>query len=72
MAKVSQKQILVDYLRGTGRTLTASEAKDKFGIKNLAARMKEICDYGLKVKVKDSAYRIAARDVYGSRAKLKV
>jgi hypothetical protein len=69
MAKVNQKQILVNHLRGTGLTLTPAQAKAKFGIKNLAARMSELREAGLIVNVENSAYRISARDVLGSRAK---
>jgi hypothetical protein len=65
-----QKAFLVDYLRGTGRKLTAEGAKNRFGIENLTARMSELRDLGLKVNVEDSAYSVSARDIFGSRAKI--
>lgn len=71
----TQNKFLEDYLRGTGRTLTAAQADALFGIRNIRARMTELRQAGLKVSrvpttVGRSAYRISARDVSGSRARV--
>lgn len=71
----TQNAILHDKLRGTNRTLTAREAQNLYGIKNLRARMTELRDAGLRVNTTRSAngttrYGISARDVFGSRASL--
>ena len=36
--KTNQKTFLENYLRGTGRSLTASDANARFGIQQLPAR----------------------------------
>lgn len=46
----TQKEFLVDYLRGTGRTLSAAQAKSFYGIKNLRARMSELRKAGYRVR----------------------
>jgi hypothetical protein len=73
--KQTQNAVIETHLRGTGRTLTASEAKTSFGIKNLRARMSEIRQAGLIVKTETTAsgktsYSIPARSASGSRAKV--
>lgn len=73
--KTSQTEFLVNYLRGTGRELTQPQAECLFGIKNLRARMSEMRDMGLRVRVRATnngriAYSISARDVNGSRARV--
>lgn len=73
--KANQKEFLESYLRGTGRTLTAADAKARFGIGNLPARMSEFRDAGLNVRVDTSSkgtarYAVSARDTNGSRAKV--
>jgi len=70
-----QNVFLERHLRGTGRTLTEAQARATFGICNLRARMTELRDAGLKVETVPTttgrtAYRVAARDVFGSRAKV--
>ena len=72
--KTSQKVFLENYLRGTGKTLTAADANARFGIQNLPARMSEFREHGLNVRVDTATtgkarYAVSARDVYGSRAK---
>lgn len=75
---MSQKQFLVDHLRGTGVSLTAAEAKKQFGITKLGSRMFELRNAGLVVKTtatgngNEVAYKVSARDVNGSRAKLAI
>jgi len=66
-----QNEFLYEHLRGTGRTITATQAA-KYGIKNLSARMSEFRAAGLVVTNKKGAYTVSARDVNGSRAALTV
>lgn len=68
----TQTAFLVDYLRGTNRSLTAKQARALFGIHNLRARISEIRDLGLVVRTEKSnsgsnKYTISARDRWGSR-----
>jgi hypothetical protein len=76
LAKVTnQVSFLEKYLRGTGKTLTAAQAKANYGIGNLPARMSEFRKCGLVVKTTvnttgKTAYTVTARDVNGSRAKI--
>ena len=70
-----QKTFLETYLRGTGKTLTAADAKARFGIQNLTARMSELRAAGLNVKTDlattgKTRYAVTARDMSGSRAKM--
>jgi len=70
---VPQNEFLENYLRGTGRTMSAAQAEATFGIKNLRARMSEFRSEGLKVKTEKNtegrtAYRVSARDLNGSRS----
>ena len=75
---MSQRAFLVDHLRGTGVSITSSEAKSKYGITQLSARMCELRNAGLVVKTtatgngNEVAYKVSARDVNGSRAKLAI
>lgn len=69
---VTQNEFLEQYLRGTGRTMSAAQARSTFGIKNLRARMSEMRQAGLRVRTQKntegrSAYSISARDVNGYR-----
>jgi|TARA_B110000261_G_scaffold133666_1_gene150543 hypothetical protein len=73
--KTNQKTFLENYLRGTGKAMTAADASARFGIQKLPARMSEFRSAGLNVKVTKSTkgtakYSVAARDVNGSRAKM--
>jgi hypothetical protein len=73
--KSDQKTFLESYLRGTGKTLTAADARARFGIQNLPARMSELRAAGLNVKTEvattgKTRYAVTARDVNGSRAKV--
>ena len=73
--KTNQKAFLETYLRGTGRTITAADAKARFGIQQLSARMSELRASGLNVKTEvattgKTRYAVTARDVNGSRAKV--
>jgi hypothetical protein len=71
--KTTQNQFLEQHLRGTGRAMSANQARATYGIQNIRARMTELRQAGLKVnRAKNSegraAYTISARDVNGSRA----
>ena len=71
----NQKSFIENYLRGTGRTLSAEQARANYGIAQLPARIYEMKSAGLVVKtVKNTAgntaYKIIARDVTGSRARV--
>jgi hypothetical protein len=76
LAKVKNQTVFLEtYLRGTGKTLSAAQASANYGIKKLTARISELRAAGLQVKtIKNStgntAYKISARDVNGSRAKV--
>ena len=72
---VPQVSFLEGHLRGTGRQISAAQAKATYGIMNLRARMSEIRSAGLKVRVQKNtegkaAYAISARDYSGSRAQV--
>ena len=73
--KSTQVAFLETYLRGTGKTITAADAKARFGIKNLSARMSDLRNVGLTVRVDTATsgkarYAVSARDGIGSRGKL--
>jgi len=73
--KSNQTAFLENYLRGTGKTITAADAKARFGIKNLSARMSDLRNVGLTVRVDTATsgkarYAVSARDGIGSRGKL--
>ena len=73
--KSTQNVFLENYLRGTGRAMTAADAAARFGIQNLPARMSEFRDAGLNVRVTTATtgkakYAVSARDYTGSRAKV--
>jgi len=46
----TQAELLVSYLRGKGRGITAPQAKALFGVKNLRARMSDLRMEGFKVR----------------------
>jgi hypothetical protein len=48
--KTTQNEFLVDYLRGTNRSLTEDQARSLFGIQNLRARMSELRGEGYRVR----------------------
>ena len=70
---VPQVTFLEGHLRGTGRQISAAQAKATYGIMNLRARMSDLRAAGLKVRRDTNTegkatYAISARDVHGSRA----
>ena len=71
----NQVAFLEKYLRGTGKTLSAAQAKANYGIGNLAARMSEFRKCGLNVKTDvntagKTVYAVTARDVDGKRSRI--
>ena len=69
---VTQNEFIEQYLRGTGRTMSAAQARSTYGIQNLRARMTEMRQAGLRVRKQKNtegrtAYSISARDVNGYR-----
>ena len=48
----SQRDFLVGYLRGTGKELSAAQAKANYGINQLPARMSELRTEGFKVRTR--------------------
>ncbi len=69
----NQVSFLERYLRGTNRTLSVAQAQANYGITKLTARISELRAAGLNVKTitntsGNTAYRISARDLTGSRA----
>jgi hypothetical protein len=72
---VPQVAFLEGHLRGTGRQISAAQAKATYGIMNLRARMSDLRAAGLKVRRDTNTegratYAISARDVNGSRAQV--
>lgn len=71
----SQTAFLESYLRGTGKTITEADAKARFGIQNLRARMTDLRNAGLVVRTDVAStgktkYSVSARDMAGSRARV--
>ena len=71
----NQKAFIESYLRGTGRTLSKAQAVSNYGIAQLPARIFELRQAGLVVKTVtnssgNTAYKMVARDVTGSRSKI--
>jgi hypothetical protein len=71
----NQASFLEKHLRGTGRTISVAQAKANYGIEKLTARISELRAAGLNIQTVvnssgNTAYRMSARDVNGSRAKM--
>ena len=71
----TQNQFLESHLRGTGRALSAAQARETFGIQNLRARMSELRKQGLVVRKSvntrgKTAYAVSRRDWYGDQFKI--
>jgi hypothetical protein len=69
----NQVSFLERYLRGTNKTLSVAQAQANYGIEKLTARISELRAAGLNVKTitntsGNTAYKISARDLTGSRA----
>ena len=71
----NQASFLEKHLRGTGRTISVAQAKANYGIEKLTARISELRAAGLQIHTVvnssgNTAYRMSARDVNGSGAKM--
>jgi phosphoribosylformylglycinamidine (FGAM) synthase-like amidotransferase family enzyme len=69
----NQTSFLEKHLRGTGRTISVAQAQANYGIAKLTARISELRAAGLNIQTVtnssgNTAYRMSARDVNGSRA----
>ena len=65
---MTQNERLIKYLRGTGRELSAAQAKSRFGIMNLRARMSELREEGFRVRTNvnskgSTVYSVSRRKV---------
>lgn len=66
----TQNEFLESHLRGTGRSMSAAQAKSTYGIANLSARISELRTMGLRVRTARNTagrtmYSISRRDVTG-------
>lgn len=73
--KTTQLEFIETHLRGTGRTLTAAQARATYGIKNLRAVMSTARMQGLRVRtaqnsVGNTTYAVSRRTVAGYQGKL--
>jgi hypothetical protein len=73
----TQLQFLVELLRGNNIGITVNEAKNRYKIGNLRARMTELRQRGVRVRTKNVGnnvreYYISQRLVNGSKAKATV
>ena len=71
----SQKSFLESHLRGTGRSLSAAQARSTYGIKCLTARISEMRNAGLTVRTRknttgNTTYSISRRDAAGVQGKI--
>jgi hypothetical protein len=69
----TQNELLVSYLRGTGRGISAPQARALFGVKNLRARMSDLRQAGLNVRRTintegNTTYFVSRRAIDGSQA----
>jgi len=73
--RTTQVAFLETHLRGTGRALSAAQARETYGIQNLRARVSELRSAGLNVRKSinskgRTAYAVSRRDVFGDQFKL--
>jgi len=73
----TQNELLVSYLRGTGRGISAPQARALFGVKNLRARMSDLRQAGLNVRktintAGNTTYFVSRRAIDGSQAYIAV
>lgn len=73
----TQNQLLVSYLRGTGRGISAPQATALFGIKNLRARMSDLRQAGLRIRKTmntegNTTYFVSRRLVDGTQGYVSV
>lgn len=71
----TQMAFLETHLRGTGRALSQSQARETYGILNLRARMSDMRAAGLTVRTCKNtrgrtAYSVSRRDFLGLQSKI--
>ncbi len=72
--KSRQVEFLETHLRGTGREMSAAQAKATYGIGNLRSRMTDLRQMGLQVRTTKNTegrttYSVSRRDVFGGQFK---
>lgn len=73
--KSTQVAFLEKHLRGTGRSMSAAQARATYGIENLRARMTELRQVGLRVRTGVNSegrttYTVSRRDQLGGQFKI--
>lgn len=73
--KSTQVAFLEKHLRGTGREMSAAQARATYGIQNLRARISELRQVGLRVRKGvntegRTVYAVSRRDVFGDQFRL--
>jgi len=73
--KSTQVAFLEKHLRGTGREMSAAQAKATYGIKNLRARVSELRQVGLRVRKSvntegRTTYAVSRRNICGEQFKI--
>ena len=73
--KSTQVAFLENHLRGTGREMSAAQARATYGIMNLRARISELRSIGLRVRKSvntegRTVYAVSRRDVFGAQFRL--
>lgn len=71
----TQNTFLETYLRGTGREMSAAQARATYGVKNLRARMTDLRNAGLRVRTGvntegRTTYAVSRRDEFGGQFKM--
>ena len=67
----TQNELLISYLRGTNRGLSAPQARALFGVKNLRARMSDLRELGFRVRKNtntegNTTYYVSRRKIWQS------
>jgi hypothetical protein len=67
----TQNELLISYLRGTNRGLSAPQANALFGVKNLRARMSDLRELGFRVRKNvntegNTTYYVSRRKIWQS------
>ena len=75
--KSTQVAFLEKHLRGTGREMSAAQARATYGIQNLRARITELRQVGLRVRKSvntegRTTYAVSRRDFFNDQFKLFV
>ena len=73
--KSTQVAFLEQHLRGTGRAMSAAQARETYGILNIRARMTDLRQAGLRVRKSlntkgNTAYTVSRRDLDGVQSKV--